>query len=112
MSFHHPYTETTPRDVTDYGSSGVTIRVFIDPAVAPNFVMRRFDMAPGGKIGIHQHPHEHEMYILEGELYLIDSKGKHEKIKKGEFVFMPGNEEHGYVNEGSEPCSFICMVPK
>eukprot|EP00766_Chilomastix_caulleryi_P002755 gnl/Chilomastix_caulleri/377.p1 GENE.gnl/Chilomastix_caulleri/377~~gnl/Chilomastix_caulleri/377.p1 ORF type:complete len:113 (+),score=26.27 gnl/Chilomastix_caulleri/377:55-393(+) len=112
MAFHYPHSDVHANPVTDYGSHDVTIKVLIQPEKAPHFIMRRFDIEPGGVIGVHQHPHEHQMYILDGEMFLIDSKGKHEKLQKDEFVFMPGNEEHGYVNEGTVPCSFICMVPK
>ena len=112
MVKHFHYSQIEPVDVKDFGSEGTNIRVFISETEAPNFIMRRFDMKPGGKIGIHQHPWEHEMYVLSGEMVLLAKDGKKEKITKDEFIFMPPNEPHGYVNESQNPVSFICMVPK
>ena len=112
MVKHFHYSEIEAIDVKDFGSEGTTIRVFISETEAPNFIMRRFEISPGGKIGIHQHAWEHEMYVLSGEMCLLTKEGKKERVTKDEFIFMPPNEPHGYVNESSELVSFICMIPK
>jgi quercetin dioxygenase-like cupin family protein len=77
---------------------------------APNFAMRRFTMVPGGKIGLHDHPWEHEIYILKGKGVAFNDKEKVE-IKAGDVLYIPGNESHGYNNTGDEELMFICMVP-
>lgn len=109
---HFKYEKIEPKEVTDFGSKGTNIRVFISETEAPNFIMRRFEIKPGGNIGIHSHNWEHEMYIIQGELYLIDGKGNKEKVTKDEFVYMPPNEPHGYLNESNETAAFLCIIPK
>ncbi|MFX0099950.1 MAG: cupin domain-containing protein [Candidatus Hodarchaeota archaeon] len=109
---HGNYEETRAENVEAYDSKGTTIRTFITKDEAPHFMMRRFEIAPGGVIGLHGHPEEHEIYILQGEVILTDEKGNRERIKKDEFVFVPPNEKHGYINEGDETVAFICVIPK
>ncbi len=77
---------------------------------APNFAMRKFTMIPGGKIGLHQHSWEHEIYILKGRGVAFNDKKKVE-VKEGDVLYIPGNEPHGYDNNGAEDLVFICMVP-
>ena len=77
---------------------------------APNFAMRKFTMEKGGKIGLHDHPWEHEIYILQGKGIAYNDKDQKE-IKAGDVIYIPGNEPHGYDNNGDEELIFICMVP-
>ncbi|MFO8051556.1 MAG: cupin domain-containing protein [Thermoplasmatota archaeon] len=77
---------------------------------APNFAMRRFTMEPEGEIALHDHPWEHEIYILKGEGVAFTDKER-VVIREGDVIFMPGNEPHGYRNTGKEELQFICMVP-
>jgi len=109
---HFHYYEAEENAVTDYNSKKTAIRVFITKEEAPNFIMRRFEIKPGGVIGVHAHPAEHEIYVLSGEMYLTDDKGKKEKVGKDEFIYVPPNEPHGYVNESKETAIFICVIPK
>ncbi|RLF54745.1 MAG: cupin domain-containing protein [Thermoplasmata archaeon] len=78
---------------------------------APNFAMRRFIMEPGGEIPLHNHPWEHEIYVLSGEGEVYTDK---ERIiaQPGDALFVPPDEPHGYVNTGDEPFIFLCMIPK
>ncbi|MHA1821869.1 MAG: cupin domain-containing protein [Promethearchaeota archaeon] len=109
---HFHYYESEENKVYDYHSKKTTIRVFIDKNEAPNFIMRRFEIKPGGQIGVHSHPYEHEIYILKGELYLLGDSDKKELVTADEFVYIPPNEPHGYLNEGSKVAAFICVIPK
>jgi quercetin dioxygenase-like cupin family protein len=109
---HYAYSKVAAVAVTNYNSKGTTIRVLIPKDEAPHFIMRRFEVAPGGSIGVHAHPEEHEIYVLEGELLVVDGAGKKERVAANEFVFVPSNESHGYANEGKKPASFICVIPK
>lgn len=77
---------------------------------APNFAMRMFTMERDGKIGLHDHPWEHEIYILKGEGVAFNDKER-VKIKAGDVIYIPGNEPHGYDNTGDDELLFICMVP-
>jgi quercetin dioxygenase-like cupin family protein len=77
---------------------------------APHFAMRRFTMEKGGKIGLHDHPWEHEIYILKGKGIAFNEKERVD-IKAGDVLYIPGGEPHGYDNTGDEDLMFICMVP-
>jgi quercetin dioxygenase-like cupin family protein len=77
---------------------------------APNFAMRRFRMEPGGRIGLHDHPWEHEIYILKGKGIAYNDRERVE-VKDGDVLFIPGDEPHGYHNTGDTDLMFICMVP-
>lgn len=109
---HFNYHAINESEVSDFGSTNTSIRVFISEEEAPNFIMRRFEIGPGGNIGVHAHPWEHEIYMLAGELVLTNDKGTEEKVEKDEFIFIPANEPHGYLNESDKIASFICLVPK
>jgi quercetin dioxygenase-like cupin family protein len=77
---------------------------------APNFAMRRFTMEPGGMIPLHDHPWEHEIYILKGGGTAFYGNRKVD-ISAGDVIFIPGNEPHGYKNNGTEDLVFLCMIP-
>ena len=111
MDTYH-YDKIDPKDVKDYGSTHTNIRVLIDPETAPNFIMRRFEIGPGGNIGVHGHWNEHEIYVIEGEMDLIDKDGNKTHVKKDDFIFMPGDEVHGYQNSTDKRVVFLCVVPK
>lgn len=78
---------------------------------APNFAMRRFVMKPGGRIGLHHHPWEHEIFILSGEGVVMGPEGMEKHVVPGNFVFVPPDEIHGYRNDGTEDFVFLCMIP-
>jgi quercetin dioxygenase-like cupin family protein len=78
---------------------------------AHNYTMRRFEIQSGGEIGLHEHPEEHEIYILEGKGHVFDEKGKITEIEVGDVLFVPPNEPHGYNNTGDQPLAFICVIP-
>ena len=109
---HFDHAKITKKQVTQFGSEKTTIQVFISDEEAPNFIMRRFEIQPGGKIGVHDHPWEHEMFVLEGKMQLINAKGDKKEVHAGEFIFMPPNEPHGYINSADQQVSFICVIPK
>lgn len=77
---------------------------------APNFAMRRFTMRPGGKIPLHEHPWEHEIFILKGRGKALYGD-RAQDISEGDVIFIPGNEMHGYVNNGGEDLVFLCVIP-
>jgi quercetin dioxygenase-like cupin family protein len=108
---HGHYAETPSAPVTKFGSTNTTIRVLIKKDQAHQMLMRRFEIAPGGTIGVHQHAWEHEMFVLEGKMVLINSTGQKEEVQAGEFIYMPPDEDHGYRNESTTKAVFICMIP-
>ena len=77
---------------------------------APNFAMRRFTIRPGGRIPLHDHPWEHEIYILKGRGTALYGE-RETKIGAGDVIIIPGKESHGYVNTGRGDLVFLCMIP-
>jgi quercetin dioxygenase-like cupin family protein len=90
---------------------GVSIQVLIGPGDgASNFVMRRFTVEPGGTTPFHDHPWEHEIYVLEGQGVAVDTNGE-TPLEAGHTVLVPAGETHCFRNTGEGPFRFLCMVP-
>jgi quercetin dioxygenase-like cupin family protein len=93
------------------GAHGATIRILISKADgADNFAMRMFEIQPGGHTPLHNHPHEHEVFVLDGEGIFV-YKEKEYRIAAGYVVFVPGGVEHQFQNTGDSVLRFLCLVP-
>ena len=93
-------------------ASGVKRRVVIsEEDGAENFIMRVFEVEPGGYSPYHSHSWEHEVFIKKGSGIII-SQGKEFPIKEGDTIFIPGEEDHQFKNTGRGILEFICVVPK
>jgi quercetin dioxygenase-like cupin family protein len=93
------------------GAKDVEIRVLISKADgAPTFAMRMFEIQPGGHTPLHRHPHEHEVFVLEGAGVFVH-EGKDYPITREDVVFAPGGSEHCFKNTGSSILRFLCLVP-
>ena len=93
-------------------SRGATIQLLIGPTEgAPNFMTRRFVLAPGGRIPRHRHQTiEHEQVMLSGSMVLgLDSREV--EVTGGDVMFIPPNVAHWYENRSTEDAVFLCMVP-
>lgn len=78
---------------------------------APNFAMRVIELARmGDRIPLHGHPYEHEIFVFEGTGRVLRMDGEDE-VGVGEFIYMPKDEQHGFVNDGEGPFRFICVIP-
>lgn len=101
------YTEVAADRVQD----GITMRWVIGkPEGAPNFAMRVIEFAPGAVFPQHQHPYEHEIFVLEGEG--VAKGGEDEApMQPGATLYIPPGELHGYRNLGEKPLRFICVIP-
>jgi quercetin dioxygenase-like cupin family protein len=78
---------------------------------AKDFEMRYIEIPPGGQSSNGSHEHEHEVYIVKGKGWI---KGDYpdKELLPGMGVFVPGNEQHQWVNQSkTEPFGFICVVP-
>ena len=71
------------------------------PEGAENFYMRRIIIEKGGKVPVHTHPEEHEIYVLTGQ-GLARSAGEEKPMTPGDFFFVPGGEEHSFTNVGPD----------
>ncbi|MHC4947733.1 MAG: cupin domain-containing protein [Planctomycetota bacterium] len=93
------------------GVQDVSMRMVVGRADgAPNFAMRHFTVAAGGHTPRHQHPYEHEVYVLGGEGRL-EYDGDFHAIRGGDAVFIEPDRMHQFVNTGGEPLRFLCLVP-
>jgi len=102
------YREVTAEPV----SEGITIRWVIGkPEGAPNFALRVIEFAPGAVFTPHQHPYEHEIFVLEGE-GVVEGPEDETAMKPGTAIYVPPDEVHGYRNTGEGPLRFVCVVPR
>lgn len=93
------------------GAQGVGIQWLIDESRgAPNFAMRRFVLEPGGSTPFHQHPWEHEVYILGGAGVVVTDQGE-EPLSPQTAVFVAPDESHQFRAAADSPLEFLCMVP-
>jgi len=92
---------------------GVKKRVVIgEKEGAQNFILRVFTVSVGGHSPKHNHPWEHEVFILRGEGKVLLGD-KEIEITQGHAVFVPENLEHQFVNTSeNEEFEFICVIPK
>ena len=102
--------ETAPTE--DFSVNGAVIKhdLIARQVSPPNFAMRLFDIAPGGTTPYHQHPWEHEVFIVEGsgELRTADTP---QPFSTGEAVYVPPNSMHQFRNTGPKRLKFICVIP-
>jgi quercetin dioxygenase-like cupin family protein len=90
---------------------GISIRwVLGRPEGAPNFAMRVIEFQPGAVFDTHQHPFEHEIFVLEGEGVAEGPQGEI-SMRPGIALYIPPDEPHGYRNTGVGALRFICVIP-
>tara|TARA_B100000315_G_scaffold141656_1_gene130701 strand:+ start:123 stop:452 length:330 start_codon:yes stop_codon:yes gene_type:complete len=77
---------------------------------APNFCMRIFDIAPGAFTPAHEHPWEHEVFVLSGRGIAVSEQGE-TQIAKDSVIFVPPNEHHCFINNSSGILRFLCVIP-
>ncbi len=93
------------------GASGCRIRCLVGPEDgAPSFSMRQFEIEPGGHTPLHQHAHEHEVFVLEGSGVVLEGDREH-PLAPGSVVFVPPNEPHQFRAVGPGPMKFLCLIP-
>ena len=105
------YKEVEKKAVDMPGASGCTVRWLLSESDgAPNFAMRRFEVAPGGYTPRHSNPYEHEVYVLEGDGVVYEGDEEH-AITAGDVIFVTPGDVHQFRNTGQVPLKFLCMVP-
>lgn len=109
--FIRNYRDVVAEDVEE-NAQGVTVRwVISQEDGAPNFVMRVFGLDLDGYTPFHEHEWEHEVFVLSGEGVVLNAQGTENPIRKGDIVFIPGNEKHQFKNTGEQLLEFICLIP-
>ncbi|MCP4231080.1 MAG: cupin domain-containing protein [bacterium] len=106
-------TDEVLQNVVDMeGVKGVKIQVLISQEEgAPNFVMRRFEIEPGGHTPYHQHDWEHEVYVLSGEGALVGEGGEL-PLAPDTSAYVAPDDMHNFKNTGDGPFVFLCIIPK
>ena len=109
---HARYEDVEAEDVDIEGAEGVRMRLLVgEQDGAPNFFMRRFELAPGGRTPRHSHSWEHEVYLLEGEGTVFGA-GQERACRPGDVIYVAPNEEHQFMADAETPLVFLCMIPK
>jgi quercetin dioxygenase-like cupin family protein len=110
MKVQH-FEQVAQRPVEMDGAVGCQVRWLVDDTDgAPNFAMRQFEVAPGGQTPKHQHPYEHEVYVLDGMGVVLEGDIEH-PLAPGQSIYVAPNEVHQFRNTGKIPLRFLCMVP-
>ena len=106
------FTDVKEEIVTKANSTKTTIRRIITKEDgAENFSIRTFEIEASGQIGLHDHPEDHEFYILHGTAHFIDKDDNKVEVNIGDVIYMPPNEPHGIINIGNDTFIFICIIP-
>ncbi len=100
--------EDTPS--VPYGQGARKRVIFGEKDNAPAFVMRVFDVPPGGASADHCHDFEHEVLILKGEGVLKGNWGD-APFSEGSAILLHPDEQHQLVNTGKDNLRFMCAVP-
>jgi len=105
------YTDVDPIPQTKAGTQKTVLRKLIArDEGAEIFSMRVITIEPGGLIGMHDHPWEHEIFVLRGS-GIAKTESDSAEMKPGDFFFIPENEVHGFDNTGDGPLEFVCCIP-
>jgi len=94
------------------GAEKVEISILLgEDQGVPNFVMRRFRIEPGGHTPYHSHGWEHEIFCLSGSGEVRGADGAR-FLSPGACALVAPGEDHNFVNTGSEPFDFLCLIPR
>ena len=77
---------------------------------APNYIMRYFELAPGGHSRLETHPQEHTVIILRGKGKVQMEDTIHD-VQPFDAVFIEGGALHQFSNPGDAPFGFVCVIP-
>ena len=90
---------------------GVAMHTVISPEEgAPRFTMRVFMVQPHASTPFHSHWWEHEVYVVAGRGLVRTEQGDH-PIQAEDVVFVSPEEQHCFINTGTEPLRFVCVIP-
>lgn len=93
------------------GAKDVSIRWLVSKEDgAENFALRMFELQPGGHTPLHTHPHEHEVFVVEGQGIFV-FEGSEYAFGPEHVMFVPGGKEHRFKNTGDGILRMLCIVP-
>jgi quercetin dioxygenase-like cupin family protein len=95
----------------EQGAAKVRIQWLIDESTgAPRFSLRRFEIAPGGHTPLHEHPWEHEVYILSGKGSVIAGDAE-AALEPDDAILLDPHEVHQFRASAGEMLVLLCIVP-
>ena len=68
------------------------------------------EIDPGGDLILHYHSPA-EIYVITDGSGTLNKSGEFEEIKKGDVVYIAGNEKHALKNNGKEVLKFYWIFP-
>ena len=68
------------------------------------------EIDPGGDLILHYHSPD-EIYVVTDGVGTLNKSGEFEEIKKGDVVYIAGNEKHALKNNGKEVLKFYWIFP-
>jgi len=87
---------------------GVTVKYLLHAGVgARRIQLRLFTVEPRGYTPQERHEHEHEVYVLRGNL-LLKGEDKEMTVGPGDAIFIASMELHQFMNLSEEPAEFLC----
>ena len=93
------------------GAKGAGLRWVLGPEdKMPNFYLRVVEVEPGGCTMHHEHPYEHQVFILEGTCELVGND-KSITMEKGDAGYVEPGEIHQFRNAGQGMMKMICCIP-
>jgi quercetin dioxygenase-like cupin family protein len=105
------YRTVPAEEVTEAGAVGAKVRWLITQRDGvTEFAMRYFEVTVGGSSPLHNHPYEHEVFILKGKCG-ITCDGRTEVVGTGGVILVPPDSVHQFKNLGNESLKFLCMIP-
>jgi len=94
------------------GIEGVVKRVLVSPNEGwDGWVMRLFDVEPGGHTPKHTHDWPHINFVASGRGVLF-LDGEDHALETGSYAYVPAGHEHQFRAGADDPLSFICIVPE
>ena len=94
------------------GIQGVVKRVLVSPEQGwDGWVMRLFDIDPGGHTPQHAHDWPHINFVAGGR-GVLHLDGEDYQLEAGSYAFVPAGLKHQFRAAADEPLSFVCIVPE
>jgi quercetin dioxygenase-like cupin family protein len=92
------------------GFRGVTKHVMSGDRGEPcSFVVRYFEVEPGGYTRLERHEHIHSVTVVRGQGYAVVGSDVH-PLRHLDHVYVAPMTLHQFVNDGPEPFGFMCIV--
>lgn len=104
-----------PREYKDKESDsfnwrGVTRHTLLKQSNGPAaFEVRYFEVAPQGYSSLEKHEHIHAVLILRGKGRVLLGDSVY-PAKAMDFFYIPSETAHQFINDGTEPFGFLCIV--